>query len=115
MAVIPRARRGPLAEGPRLPGLLAGRLPGDGRAERGDGPDRGRVLGGDDALGQLAGRAVRDADGRELGPALGLDERRDPPAVGGEDGVGGGVVRELAELARPAVADPLHPEALVAP
>src|SRR5262249_54388094 len=64
---------------------------------------------------ELFVRTVGDVDGGELRAAFRLDERRHAPPVGGEHRIGFGVVGQVAELAGPAVADPLHPEALVAP
>ena len=92
-AVIPPSPGGgPLrrGEGARDAALraLAARLPGDDRAERRHRAARRRRFGGNDALGELAGRAVGDGDRGELRPLVGLDEGRDPLAVGGEDGVG---------------------------
>src|SRR6476661_2814136 len=83
-------------------------LPGDDR------PDRGAAAFGQvDPFGEVALATVGDVYGDQPLAFVGTDEGGDAAAVGGEDAVGLRAVRQLAQLARLAGADPLHPQPLV--
>src|SRR5207342_2502809 len=84
------------------------RLPGH------DGTDRRPFVVEGVAFGEIGAAPAGDVDRREGLLTVSGNEGGDATAVRGEDGIGLGAVGDLAELARPAAADPLHPEALVA-